>query len=86
MRSQAVRSLSLRHTRYFGLPKTALSHLFTAAALNLIRLDAFPESKKVTKTRVSHFAALAPVELEGLLTVSSNHYLWSCGVVRSQSV
>lgn len=61
--SQAVRSLGLRRTRYFGLPKTALSHLFTAAAINVIRLDAFLEGKKPAKTRVSRFASLAPVEL-----------------------
>lgn len=63
--SQAVRSLGLRRTRYFGLPKTALSHLLTAAAINLIRLDAFLEGKKTAKTRVSRFAALAPAELAG---------------------
>ncbi len=63
--SQAVRSLGLRRTRYFGLPKTTLSHLFTAAAINLIRLDAFLDGKKTAKTRVSRFAALAPVELAG---------------------
>ena len=63
--SQAVRSLGLRRTRYFGLPKTTLSHLFTAAAINLIRLDAFLEGKKAAQTRVSRFAALAPIELAG---------------------
>ena len=63
--SQAVRSLGLRRTRYFGFPKTALSHLLTATAINLIRLDAFLEGKKTAKTRVSRFAALAPVELAG---------------------
>jgi transposase len=61
--SQAVRALGLRRTRYFGLPKTALSHVFTAAAINLIRLDAFLEGRKAAKTRVSRFAALAPVDL-----------------------
>lgn len=61
--SQAVRSLGLRRTRYLGLPKTALSHLFTAAAINVIRLDAFLAGKKAAKTRVSRFAALLPVEL-----------------------
>ena len=55
----------MRRTRYFGLPKTALSHVFTAAAINLIRLDAFLEGKKAAKTRVSRFAALAPVDLAG---------------------
>lgn len=63
--SQGVRSLGLRRTRYFGFPKTELSHLLTAAAINLIRLDAFLEGKKTAKTRVSRFAALAPVELAG---------------------
>ncbi|HET8911034.1 MAG TPA: transposase [Ktedonobacteraceae bacterium] len=61
--SQAVRSLGLRRTRDFGLPKTALSHLLTAAAINLIRLDAFLEGKQTAKTRVSCFAALAPADL-----------------------
>jgi DDE family transposase len=61
--SQAVRSLGLRRTRSFGLPKTALPHVFTVAAINLIRLDAFLEGKKTAKTRVSRFAALALVEL-----------------------
>ena len=61
--SQAVRSLGLRRTRYFGLLKTSLQHVLTAAALNLIRLDAFLDGKKAAKTRVSRFAALAPVDL-----------------------
>ena len=61
--SQAVRALGLRRTRYFGLPKTALSHVFTAAAINVIRLDAFLQGKQAAKTRVSRFAALAPVDL-----------------------
>lgn len=63
--SQAVRVLGLRRTRYFGFSKTELSHLFTAAAINLIRLDAFLEGKKTAKTRISRFAALAPDELAG---------------------
>jgi hypothetical protein len=49
------------------LLKTALSHLSPATAINLIRLDAFLEGKKVAKTRVSRFAALGPVELAGYL-------------------
>lgn len=63
--SQAVRALGLRRTRYFGLAKTGLAHVFTAAALNLLRLDAFLDGKKATKTRVSRFAALAPASLAG---------------------
>jgi transposase len=61
--SQAVRTMGLRRTRFFGLKKTALQHVFTAAALNFVRLDAHLAGKKVTKTRVSRFATLAPVEL-----------------------
>jgi transposase len=61
--SQAVRALGLRQTRYFGLAKTSLQHLFTAAAINLVRLDAFLSEKKTAKTRTSRFAALAPDEL-----------------------
>ena len=60
---QAVRALGLRRTRYFGLAKTGLAHVFTAAALNLLRLDAFLDGKKAAKTRVSRFAALAPASL-----------------------
>ena len=57
--SQAVRSLGLRRTRYLGLKKTALDHQFTAAAINVLRLDAFLEERHPTKTRTSHFAALS---------------------------
>jgi transposase len=60
--SQAVRSLGLRRTRYLGLMKTSLHHVFTAAAINLIRFDAFLEGKKAAKTRTSRFAALVPAE------------------------
>lgn len=58
--SQAVRALGLRRTRYRGLAKTSLQHALTAAAINLIRVDAFLEGKKTTKTRTSRFAALLP--------------------------
>jgi len=57
--SQAVRALGLRRTRYLGFRKTALDHQFTAAAINVIRLDAFLEERHPTKTRTSRFAALA---------------------------
>ncbi len=61
--SQAIRALGLRRSRYIGLAKTSLQHLLTAAAINLIRLDAFLAGKKTTKTRTSRFAALVPDEL-----------------------
>ena len=43
--SQGVRSLGLRRTRSFGLSKTSLQHVLTAA-INLIRLDAFLAGKR----------------------------------------
>jgi transposase len=58
--SQGVRSLGMRRTRYFGLAKTSLQHVFTAAAINLIRVDAFLAGQQTAKTRTSRFAALAP--------------------------
>jgi transposase len=61
--SQGVRALGLRRTRYIGLVKTTLHHVLTAAAINLIRLDAFLAGTMPAHTRTSHFAALAPLEL-----------------------
>lgn len=37
--SQGVRKSGLRQSRYIGLAKTRLQHIFTAVALNLCRLD-----------------------------------------------
>jgi L-asparaginase/Glu-tRNA(Gln) amidotransferase subunit D len=45
--------------------KTSLQHVFTAAAINFIRLDAFLEGTKTTKTRTSRFAAFVPIDLAG---------------------
>jgi hypothetical protein len=53
------------------LAKTSLQHLFTAAAINLIRLHAFLEEKKAAKTRISRFAALASVDLASQLSSTS---------------
>ncbi|MFC9909931.1 transposase [Streptomyces sp. NPDC059862] len=39
--SQAVRRTGIRRTRYTGLPKTHLGNVLAAAAINLIRLDAW---------------------------------------------
>lgn len=61
--AQAIRLCGLRQTRSIGLKKTALQHLLTAAALNLLRLDAFLLEKPLAKTRTSRFAAFAPAEL-----------------------
>jgi hypothetical protein len=45
--------------------KHPCQHVFTAAAINLIRLDAFLEGTKATKTRTSRLAAFVPVEIAG---------------------
>ncbi|WP_449062514.1 transposase [Planomonospora algeriensis] len=57
--SQAVRGTAIRRTRYLGLPKTALGHIFTATAINLIRLDAWWTGTPRGATRVSHLTRLA---------------------------
>ena len=36
--SQGVRAMSLRRSRYIGLPKTHLGHVAVAAAVNVIQL------------------------------------------------
>ncbi len=55
---QAVAVTGIRHARYRGLPKTHLEHVFSAVALNLIRLDAWWNSHPLDRTRTSHFTRL----------------------------
>ncbi|GHO49034.1 hypothetical protein KSX_71970 [Ktedonospora formicarum] len=50
----------------FGVKKTALQHILTAAALNLVRLDAPLVGKKVTKCEIHVFVTLAPISLVSL--------------------
>jgi hypothetical protein len=50
----------LRRCRYLGQAKTHLQHLFTAAALNLARLDAWLHGKLRAQTRHSRLSALVP--------------------------
>ena len=59
--SQGVRAFGLRKTRYYGLAKTHLQHLATAAAMNLDRLEALFNNTPLGKTRISRFARLAPL-------------------------
>jgi transposase len=59
--SQGVRAFGLRKTRYWGLAKTHLQHIATAAAINLDRLVAWFDDTPRGKTRTSRFAALAPI-------------------------
>jgi hypothetical protein len=55
---QAVTAAGARRTRYTGLRKTALAHVLTATAVNLIRLDAWWTGQPLAPTRTSHLAAL----------------------------
>jgi transposase len=59
--SQGVRGFGLRCTRYRGLAKTALQHVATAAAINMDRIIAWLDERPRAKTRISRFAALAPI-------------------------
>lgn len=59
--SQAVRSSGLRYARYWGAAKTHLQHVATAAALNIDRIVAWLDERPRAQTRISRFAALAPV-------------------------
>jgi transposase len=61
--AQGLRRSDLRRTRYIGLTKTHLQHIFTALALNLVRVvewltEPSPTETGATKTRQSRFAAL----------------------------
>ena len=57
--SQGVRRSDLRHTRYWGLPKTHLQHIAIASALNVLRVVHHLNEVPVAKTRKSRFARLA---------------------------
>jgi transposase len=59
--SAGVRAFGLRQCRYLGLAKTHLQHILTAAAINIIRVDAWLTGQKRATTRTSHFAALQPI-------------------------
>jgi hypothetical protein len=55
---QAVAVTDTRHARYRGLAKTHLEHLYSAVALNLIRLDAWFNGLPLDHTRTSHLSRL----------------------------
>lgn len=57
--SQGVRANDLRVSRYLGLEKTHLKHLFTAAAMNVTRLYQWWRGDTPALSRISSFAALA---------------------------
>ena len=56
--SQGVRLCGLRRSRYLGLAKTHLQHIATAAALNVVRLDAWLRGKPRAATRTPRFVRL----------------------------
>ncbi|MEV5282400.1 transposase [Streptomyces sp. NPDC052811] len=55
---QAVAVTGMRRARYLGLQKTHLEHVFSAVALNLIRLDGWWNGHPLDRARVSHLARL----------------------------
>jgi hypothetical protein len=57
--SQAVACHGMRRCRYRGLAKTCLQEALGAVAMNLVRLDAWLTDRPRSRTRTSHFLALA---------------------------
>ena len=55
---QAIAVTGIRHARYRGLPKVHLQHVFSAIALNLIRLHAWWFGHPIDRGRTSHLARL----------------------------
>jgi hypothetical protein len=55
---QAVTVCDIRHARYRGLRKVHLQQVFSAVALNLIRLHAYWNAHPMDRTRTSHLARL----------------------------
>jgi transposase len=55
---QGVARTGMRRARYRGLAKTHLEHTFSAAALNLIRLEAWWNGHPLDRRRTSHLARL----------------------------
>jgi hypothetical protein len=55
---QATHVTGIRRARYLGLLKTALEHTIAAAAINMIRLDAYWTGHPLDRTRTGHLARL----------------------------
>ncbi|WP_246144690.1 transposase [Actinacidiphila oryziradicis] len=55
---QAPAVTDMHHARYRGLAKTHLEHVFSAVALNLLRLDAWRNGHPLDRTRTTHLARL----------------------------
>jgi transposase len=56
--SQAVRTCEVRRSRYPWLSKTALQHLLTATALNLLRMGTWLTGEPLAQTRHARFFSL----------------------------
>jgi transposase len=56
--AQATKATDIRHARYRGLAKTRLEHNIKAAALNLIRLDAWWNGESLDPRRTTHLSRL----------------------------
>lgn len=59
--SQATRSFHLRRSRFIGFAKTHLHHILIAAAINVTRAVFWLQGRPLAQTRISRFAALAPI-------------------------
>lgn len=55
---QTTHVTGIRQARYLGLPKTQLEHNIAAAAINMIRLNAYWTGHPLDRTRSSHLARL----------------------------
>ena len=55
---QATHVTGIRRARYLGLPKTQLEHNIAAAAINMIRMDAYWTGHPLDRTRSSQLARL----------------------------
>ena len=58
MHQAATTSHGARRTRFRGLPKTRLDHVYMACALNLLRLHAYWTGTPLDRRRTSHLARL----------------------------
>ena len=56
--NQTLDITGIRHARYHGLPKTRLQHLFSAIAVNLVRLHAWWTEPSLPPTRTSRLQRL----------------------------
>lgn len=55
---QTTHVTGIRQARYLGLPKTTLEHNIAAAAINMVRLDAYWTGHPLDRTRSSHLTRL----------------------------